>query len=55
MAETLFSPVENRNLSLPDYSEEVLFDNETGLGHLYKIVPLQDIKSLQIKFPCLPD
>jgi len=55
MAETLFSPVENRNLTLPDYTKEVLFDSETGLGHLYKIIPLKDIRQLQIKFPLLAD
>ena len=46
MAETLFSPVENRNLDLPDYADEVLFDRETGMGHMYKIIPLKDIKSM---------
>jgi hypothetical protein len=32
-----------------------MFDNETGYGHIYKIVPLKDVKELTVKFPNLPD
>jgi insulysin len=32
-----------------------MFDHATGYGHIYKIVPLKDIKELSIKFPNLPD
>ena len=45
----------NKNLTLPDFSEEVIFNHDNGLGHLYKVVPLKDLKSLTINWPNLPE
>jgi len=55
MAMLNFSEVENRKLILPDVTNEQMFDEATGYGHIYKIVPLKDVKELSIKFPNLPD
>ena len=55
LAEENFNPVVNKDYSHPDYTEEVVFDNETGLGHIIKMVPLKDVKQLSIKWPALPD
>jgi secreted Zn-dependent insulinase-like peptidase len=35
MAAANFSSIENHNVKLPDYSSEVLFDTDRGLGHFY--------------------
>jgi len=54
MVEENFADIENKNLVQPDYSKEVIYDNENGLEHIYKIVPKKDIRTLTIKWPNLP-
>ena len=48
-----FSEVENKDLSLTDFSGDVMFD-ETAFGHLIKIVPVKDLRNLEIIWPQLP-
>jgi hypothetical protein len=47
--------VQNKNYATPDYTSEEVYDRETGIGHTIKIVPIKDMKSLTITWPCMPD
>ena len=56
-----FSAIENKDLELRDFKKEIeseggapLYDENT-LGHMVKIVPIKDVRSLTIKWPQLPD
>ena len=40
---------------MPDYSHDLMYDSDTALGHLIKIVPVKDVRKLEIKWPMLPD
>jgi len=54
LAVTNFGQVTNKSLSSIDYTNEVTFCNENGLGHIYYVVPEKDIKLLKIAWPELP-
>ena len=40
---------------MPDYSSDVMYDSDNALGHMIKIVPVKDVKRLEIKWPMLHD
>jgi insulysin len=42
-----FSEVANKNVILPDFSKEVVYDDQS-MGHVFKIVPNKNIKRLKI-------
>jgi len=50
-----FADVVDKAVKMPDYSKDITYDNETSLGHLIRIVPVKDIRRLEIKWPMLPD
>ena len=54
-AEEHFHDIENKNIQKPDFSNEKIYDSENGLGHVIKIVPEKDLKSLSITWPDLPE
>lgn len=49
-AEENFSGVENRGLPRPDYSNELVFDEEHSFGRVYKIIPNKHIKTLSLRW-----
>ena len=50
-----FTGIQNKNLTLKDFTKgEPLFDEKT-LGHLVKIVPIKDVRQLTLSWPQLPD
>ena len=54
MAIDNFSQIKDKGLKLKDYVGEQLYD-KTALGHIVKIIPIKDNKSLVISWPQLPD
>jgi insulysin len=40
---------------MPDYSSDVMYDSDNAFGHMIKIVPVKDVKRLEIKWPMLHD
>ena len=51
MAVEHFSGIENKDLTLTDYTQGELPYDETTLGHFVKIVPIKDLRSLSIEWP----
>jgi len=49
-----FSGIPDKNLPEIDYTDEVIFNHENGLGHFLRIVPQKDIRVLKLKWPTLP-
>ena len=47
--------MEDKGVSVPDYSEDLMYDSDSALGHVVRIVPVKDFKRLDIKWPMLPD
>ena len=50
-----FSAIQNKNLTLKDFTNEKSLFDETTLGHLVKIVPIKDMRQLTLTWPQLPD
>lgn len=50
-----FNDVVDKNLIQTDYKDEITFNQENGLGHIFKIIPLKDVKSLSIVWPIMPE
>jgi insulysin len=46
--------VQNKNYVGQDFSNEVTFCSENGLGHIYFVVPEKDNKQLKITWPEMP-
>jgi insulysin len=51
---TNFGSVHNKNVQGQDFSNEVTFSSENGLGHIYFVVPEKDNKLLKITWPEMP-
>lgn len=49
-----FSQVEDKQLRVADYSQDVMYD-DTALGHVIRIVPIKEIRRLELKWPMMPD
>jgi len=50
MAIDNFSQIVDKGLSIKDYKNEIIYDN-SALGHLLKVVPVKDMKTLDIMWP----
>ena len=47
--EELFSPIENKNVVLPDLSQPWPFPRQQ-MGRIFKIVPVRDLRELRINW-----
>ena len=46
-ATSMFSTIENKEVTLPSYSEPVMAYNEKNLSHIYRIVPVKNVDSIK--------
>lgn len=49
-----FALVENRNLPVKDFSEEIVFNREHSFGRIYKIIPKKNLKVLKMTWVMPP-
>lgn len=55
MAIEQFAQVQDKGASVPDYSSDIMYDSNTALGHLIRVVPVKDVRRLEIKWPVMTD